>query len=180
MASATRAKALKNLRGSSPWLAWAGVALLAAAFVVNTIVALPIAQGLEVEVDKDAEQTYRLAEQVLESTKTLLGLGTGVLGLLGFLFSDKISSYWERSGPYHRQAVLIGAAMACVSIATGLVTLWATITMSAAGVMRHGLDRLALLQTVQIGELGFALLLVAVVAVVASSDSPTPVSPGAQ
>ena len=133
--------------------------------IVHAIIAVPIMRGLEVMQDVGADSAFRLAAQLIDATKTLLGLATGVLGLMGFLFSDKVSTYWQRSSRRQQDLILLGGAAACCSIITGLLAMWALMSLSADSTVRGGIPRVLALQVLELAEVGTGLVLLTIVAV---------------
>jgi hypothetical protein len=141
--------------------------LVIVALGVSSYLVWPLWQGIETQSDPSWEVTTTLANQLTEVTKLLLGLATGTLGLLGFLFSDKVSTFWERSTPAQRTLTVLGAAFALSSIFTGLLTTWGVASLTADQNVRGGLPRVVTLQMIEIGELAAGFLLIAIVALLA-------------
>lgn len=125
----------------------------------------PLWKGQLAQADRDAAAAGRLVEHLMGITSNLQVLATGVLGLLGFLFSDKVSHYWKVSTRQERNVLLVGATSLIASIITGLLTHWAMASALVDGTVISSAERVVLLQVVQLLELGAGVVLVFGVAV---------------
>jgi hypothetical protein len=145
-----------------------GIGVLLAALAANIKVVVDLVRGREGNLDPTIDVTTSLAGQATDATQLLISLATGILGLLGFLFSEKVSTYWKDSTPAQRDWIIVGAAATCVSIATGLLTIWAIMSLSADGAVRDGLQHIVMMQVLELIELGFGLGVIALVALAAA------------
>lgn len=149
------------IRSVIPWYALGGLAL--ALFTAK--LAVPLWTG-RVGAGDPPELTSPLTEQALTVTRDLNILATGTLGLLGFLFSDKISSFWQRSSTGQRHLIVGGALLCVCALLTGLLTSWAIASVTADGLVRVQLKRLIVLQALEAAEIAAGFLLISVVALI--------------
>jgi hypothetical protein len=124
-------------------------------------------------LDRPPTEPHQLAEQVIEITKYLQGLATSVLGLIGFLLSQRVSTYWDRlSGP--RRAMVVAGAFLCgLSICVGLFQYWAILSLSADRVVRIGLPPVLIVSIIQAAQLGLGVLMIGYTAL-SAIGSPSP------
>jgi hypothetical protein len=104
------------------------------------------------------------------------GLATSVLGLIGFLLSQRVSNYWDRLSTRRRLLVIAGAFLCGVSICVGLLIYWTVLSLSADGVVRSGLPQVLLLNFIQALELCLGVLLIGstVLSALGAPSSPAP------
>lgn len=129
------------------------------------LLAVPLWHGDVGLGDPTIEVTTRLSSQLVAITTSLQALATASLGLLAFLFSEKVSSFWEKATPNQRKAVLVGGIIILSSVITGLVTQWGIVSTIADAHVRARTQRVLLLQVIEGGELAAGFLVVSFVAV---------------
>lgn len=128
-------------------------------------IAFPAWTATTTVADPNPEATSRLAERLSSTTESLQALATAMLGLIGFLFSDKVSRYWATATDKQRRAVVAGAMLLAASILTGLVTQWAITSAFVDGTVYTFAARLVGLQAIQAAELGAGTALIAAVGI---------------
>lgn len=148
----------------------------AAAFGVPLALAWPYVVGYEGTGDVITIAPHELANQVTDITKYMQGLATSVLGLIGFLLSQRVSTYWNRLSPPRRAVVIAGALLCGLSICVGLIQYWVILSLSADGAVRSGLDRVVLLSIIQAAQLGLGVLMIGYTAL-AAIGAPSPSTP---
>ena len=131
-----------------------------AAIGIPLVLAWPLIVGFEGRADTLPIQPHELTEQVADITKYMQGLATSVLGLIGFLLSQRVSNYWNQLSIARRVVVVAGALLCAVSICVGLLQFWAILSLSADGVVRSGLSRVLMLSVVQAMQLGLGVLMI--------------------
>jgi hypothetical protein len=106
-------------------------------------------------------ESVLIAQQATDVTKYLLTLATGIVGLVGFLMSEKLTTYWGGLTRSQRQWVVVGVVLSLVSVWTGLVAMWMVLDLTMMKLVRDQLDRIMWLHIVEVLELSFGVLLVA-------------------
>jgi hypothetical protein len=114
--------------------------------------------GIEGTVEDPRADQHELAGQMSETTAYLQALATGILGMMAFLLSDRISAYWSHLSQPRRKAVAWGGVLCTSSLGTGFVIHWAVLSLLADNVIRGGMDRLLVLSALQGGELTAGLI----------------------
>ena len=102
-------------------------------------------------------ESLLIAQQAIDVTKYLLTLATGIVGLVGFLLSEKLTTYWGRLTPSRRQWVVVGVVLALISVWTGLVALWTVLDLTAMKLVRTQLDRIMILHVIEVIELSLGV-----------------------
>ena len=143
-----------------------------AAFGIPLLLAWPLVVGFEGAADAVPIAPHDLANQVADVTKYMQGLATSVLGLIGFLLSQRVSNYWDRLSPSRRALVIAGAFLCALSICVGLIQYWVILSLSADGVVRSGLSRVLVLSIIQAGQLGLGVLMIGYTALSAIGAPP--------
>jgi hypothetical protein len=149
-------------------------ALFVAALGGPLYLALPLVVGFEAKVDNQVISPHELVEQVTDTTKYLQTLATSVLGLIGLLMSERVSTYWLKLSSGRRQFVVIGGLLCAFSIYVGFVTQWTVLSMSDDNVVRSGVPKLLPLNLIQAAELAAGVLLIGITAFSALGEPPPP------
>jgi len=128
--------------------------------VIAVGVAYPLWTGQLDVADPDFAQASKLADQLEAISSNLQLLATGALGLLGFLFSEKVSQFWKNAEPKQRNGILFGGALLLSSVMTGLITHWAIASVIIDARVRGSAPTMLLLQGLQTVELAIGVLFV--------------------
>lgn len=158
-------------------------ALVLVALGTPLYLAWPLVVGFEGKVDDPAMPPQQLVQQVADTTKYLQGLATSVLGLIGLLMSERVSTYWHRLSSGRRRLVIVGGLLCACSICVGFVTQWTILSLSDDNVVRSGLPHVLPLNLIQATELAVGVLLIGTTAFSAldeSLPSSTSKKPGSQ
>jgi len=116
-------------------------------------------RGIEGPSEHIASQ--ELATQSLGGTEHLQTLAVAVLGLVGFLLSERLTPYWGLLSPTRRQLVGAGAVATVLSIVIGFIARLSVLSLSADSAVRAGLGVLIWLMGLQVLSLALGLLLIA-------------------
>jgi len=106
-------------------------------------------------------ESVLIAQQATDVTKYLLTLATGIVGLVGFLMSEKLTTYWQGLTRSRRQWVVVGVVLSLLSVWTGLVVLWTVLDLTTLKLVRDQLDRIMWLHVVEVLEISLGVLVVA-------------------
>jgi hypothetical protein len=117
-------------------------------------------------------ESLLIAQQATDVTKYLLTLATGIVGLVGFLMSEKLTTYWKSLTASRRRWVILGAFLALISVWTGLVTLWTILDLTTMRLVRNQLDLVMWLHVIDVMELSLGVFVIcgAVIPVVLAQD----------
>src|SRR5213080_4173276 len=117
-----------RVRADAWSLAFIAVGVLGVGLPV--LVARPVLTGgLQGPTDPVGESLL-IAQQASDVTKYLLTLATGIVGLVGFLISEKLTTYWHALTRSRRLWVVVGVVLSLVSVWTGLVVLWMVLDLT--------------------------------------------------
>jgi hypothetical protein len=130
------------------------------AAVVPVIVGLCVFHGITGLSDNPKPEAIDLANQVAGTTQYLLTLGTAVIGLVGFLMSEKVSGYWHGLTTSDHRSVLTGIIIVLLSLWTGLMALVSVLWLSRDAGVVIGLPYVLTLSFMQVLELalGFGII----------------------
>jgi len=146
-------------------------ALLALALGWPVSVTWSLIHGFEGRADNIPMPPAELAKQVVDATQYLQGLATSVLGLIGFLLSERVSTYWQKLTAVRKRLVMLGALLCGLSICVGFAVHVAVLSLSADEVVRDGVARVLRLSLFQAAELALGVLLIGTTALSALGSS---------
>lgn len=152
-----------SVTGSRSNVSWRRVALALGAALASLfplVVLVFMVRGLEGSLDEPMATSEELARLSVDATQYLVTLATAVLGLLGFLMSEKLLDFGRSLQPRSRHILAYGAVATGFSLWTGFVVIQVVLRDAAYGVIRLGLDWVLWLHFLQVAELAIGVALI--------------------